>query len=48
MIKVSKTKAEGKFLYLNLMGFKDETEQNVWFEKIKQYIKENSERVKVF
>ena len=47
MIKVSKTKAEGKFLYLNLMGFKDEAEQNIWFEKIKQYIKENTGRVKV-
>jgi len=47
-ITVSKTKAGGKSLHLNLMGFKDEAEQDIWFKKIQQYVKENSERVKVF
>jgi len=35
MIKVSKTNAMGKFLYINLHGFKDEQEQERLYQKIK-------------
>ncbi|UVF62263.1 hypothetical protein [Nitrososphaeria virus YSH_1032793] len=48
MIQVSKTKAEGKYLYINLHGFKDEIEQEVYFKKIQQLLKDSRGRLKVF
>ena len=48
MIKVSKTKAMGKFLYINLSGFKDEDEQELLYKKIQQLIKDSSGRIKVY
>ena len=48
MIKVSKTKAMGKFLYINLDGFKDENEQELYYKKIQQLIKDSSGRIKVY
>lgn len=40
MVKISKTKADGKFLYINLLDFKDEEEWNETYEKIKGMIKQ--------
>ena len=48
MIKVSKTAAEGKHLYINLHGFKDEIEQDVIYKKIQDLVKDHRGRIKVF
>ena len=48
MIKVSKTIAEGEHMYINLHGFKDETEQDIVFQKIQSLIKEHQTRLRVY
>lgn len=48
MIKVSKTKAEGKHLYINLHGFKDEIDWDIMYKKIYRLVNENRVRTKVF
>ena len=41
MIEVNKTTAEGKFLYINIKGFKDEAEHEQLFQKIKKLVEQN-------
>lgn len=54
MITVEKRKYADKrnddklSFHLELSGFKDEVEQEVWLEKIQRLIKDNSGRMKVF
>ena len=48
MIKVHKTKASGKYLYINLHGFRDEIEQDIVYQKIKRLLKESQGRIKIF
>lgn len=55
MVTVHKTKAKGKghntdqtFLYINLMDFKDETEQDIYFRKIEEIIKDRNTKVRVY
>lgn len=48
MVTVHKTKAKGKFLYINLMDFKDEKEQDIFFRKIQNLIKDSQTRVMVY
>jgi len=54
-IQVFKTVVKGKgqnddqeFLYINLHGFKNKREQELYFKKIEQLLKENEGRLKVF
>jgi len=44
MIKVSKTKAEGKFLYINIHGFEDELEWDLLYKKIRTLLEKRNER----
>jgi len=48
MIKVFKTFVKGKFFYLNVHGFKDEAELEIYFQKFKRLLKESQGRIKVF
>ena len=55
MVTVHKTTVAGKghnkdqkFLYINLMDFKDETEQDIFFRKIQDLIKDSQTRLKVY
>ena len=48
MIVAHKTKAKGGFLYINLMNFKDEIEQDICYRKIQEVIKDMNTKVKVF
>ena len=45
---VHKTIVNGKHLYINLKGFKDEKEQEMYYSRIKQLIKEATTRVNVY
>jgi len=47
-IKVSKTLADGKFMYINLHGFKDQEEQDKIFKQIQVLLKETTGRIRVF
>jgi len=47
MVRVSKTNTDGH-LYINLLDFKDEVEQQVIFEKIQKLISEQRTRIKVW
>jgi len=48
MIKVSKTKAEDRFLYINLHGFRDEADWDLIYKKIQDLVYEHNSKVKVF
>ena len=48
MVTVSKTIADGKFLYIGLKDFKSEDQQNVYFLKIQDMIKDMQTKVRVF
>lgn len=55
MIEVHKSISYGKghntnekFLYINLMGFKDEIEQEIYYQKIQQLLKDSQGRIKVY
>ena len=48
MIKVSKTKAEDRFLYINLHGFRDEAEWDLMYKKIQDIIYEHQRKTRVF
>ncbi len=43
MIKVFKTKAEGKYLYINLHGFKNEQEWDLMYKKINALVHQKGE-----
>lgn len=45
-MKVSKT--DGKYLYVNILDFKDKDEQEIIFKKVQQLIKEWTSKRKVF
>jgi len=48
LVRASKTIVEGKHLYINILDFKDEAEQELYYKKIQQLIKESQGRVKVY
>jgi len=48
MVTVHKTKAKGGFLYISLMDFKDEIEQDIIYKKIQELIKASQTRLKVY
>ena len=48
MVTVHKTKAKDRFLYINLLDFKNEDEQNVYFLKIQDMIKDMQTKVRVY
>jgi hypothetical protein len=49
MIKISKTKAEGKFLYINIHGFRDDAECDLVYKKIRDgVILEQNSKMRVF
>ena len=48
LIKVSKTKAEGEHLYINIHGFKDEIEWDILFKKINNVVSEQNSKMRVF
>ena len=48
MVTIHKTKAKDRFLYINLLDFKNEDEQNVYFLKIQDMIKDMQTKVKVY
>lgn len=48
MIEVHKTKAKGKFLYINLHGFSDEVQQDLIFKKIQKLIKDHETKLRVY
>ncbi len=48
MPTVTKTKVSNRFLYIQLMDFKDETEQDIFYKKIQDMIKESKGRIKVY
>jgi len=47
-IKVSKTDARGKYLYINLSGFRDKAQRQIVFEKIEQLVKDSNTKVRVY
>lgn len=47
MPRVEKTKTRQGFLYLNLLDFKDEIEQDIFYRKIQELIKDSKGRIKV-
>ncbi len=47
-MKVSKTKAEGKHLYINVLDFSDEREWELMYKKIKTMIETEPRKLKVF
>lgn len=48
-VKVFKTDAmDGKFLYINLHGFRDKAHRQAIFEKIEKIVKDANTKVKVF
>ena len=48
MITVHKTKTKDGFLYINLLDFKNEDEQNVYLLKIQDMIKDMQTKVRVY
>ena len=47
-MKVSKTKANGKYLYIQIMDFRDEQEWDLMYTRIQQLLKDSKGRTKVF
>jgi len=49
LIEVNKSEAmDGKYLYINLSGFRDKVDRQVIFEKIQQIIRDSNTKVRVF
>jgi|DEB0MinimDraft_10_1074344.scaffolds.fasta_scaffold419993_1 hypothetical protein len=49
MIKISKTKADGKFLYINIHGFRDDAECDLVYKKIRDgVIHDHNAKLRVF
>ena len=47
-MKVSKTRADGKHLYINILDFKDEVEWDLMYKKIDQLVRDSQVRLKVY
>jgi len=47
-MKVSKTKSDDRFLYINVHGFKDEAEWDLMYKRICQVVEDSKGRVKVY
>lgn len=48
MIKVNKTIVEGKHLYINLHGFRDEVHLDTIYNKIRELIKDHESKVRIY